>query len=508
MPLRFDLTTISHFANPSIASGCIKLLKVAVSRATDSDSESPLGYEYGMLCISIIISCLDLCLLERLDELEETLVIGDKTPELPTCMTFSTIAAREIFNQLVTLSGIEDYEWSGSANHRRCTPLLAPQDALDLMNMLWDDRWFLLMDFGLSSIFFALFQYISHEYHSRKNPNGTTLYNQLYELIIRSLVAANKRDQSVALRILAECGEYTDWTPTSKHTDVLDSQLIMTAFIRQISQGLDSKALNLEPESPLKMLQFVALATDPGSQDLLPKVIECTINIGWSWLLDQDDQIELSPDLLFDALGMLIKPVHTPPYQLLPSVQAQIIDTLRSTDFLDLTAQLILRLDPTKPDITIVTFDCMLYFYQSLEDAVSRFALGQKFWDYVPVWRKFKNHLYTNHYGMTSVINSERDDHFRLCMKHWFLFARLVGLEPAIRNSADDEFVVNVRKQSTVMLDVKRWTGGLGAVLFPVLGCVDAIWVSLISEGSRRRKSLQNLAQIILHFYARISLAL
>ncbi|EUC58864.1 hypothetical protein RSOL_282310, partial [Rhizoctonia solani AG-3 Rhs1AP] len=319
--LALDMTTIRHFANPSIMSGCVKLLKAAVGQHGEFGSESPLSYEYGALCFSIFTVCLDICLLERLNQVDEAMAVGERIPEVPAFGALSIKTAYEVHKQLTILENGGDCDWIfgwSSGTQPKCTPLLAPSDASDLMSILWNDRWYLLTISGLSNLLFLLTRHVFHE--------------------------------------------------------------------RQVSGDLDPKYLAGLP--PLKMLQLVTLATDSDSQDLLPEVIEHTIKTGWMSLLNPENDTKIIPGMLFNALA-----THAP-YQLLPSIRAQIIDKVMSTDLLDMTARTIIQLDPAQSNFRSKILNSILFFYESLEDVMSKFELSQKLWDYVPVWRKYERHLF------------------------------------------------------------------------------------------------------------------
>lgn len=439
--MALDPTTVKNFANPSIVTGCVELLKIAIGQRGEVASESPFSFEYGSYCFTIIVVCLDTCLLERLGKTNEALAAWERAPELPAYGTLSIKAAMAVSEQLKIQEDGSSCDWilgfSTPISQPHYSPILVQTYASALINILWDDRWYILKVFGISTLLFLLSRHVFHERYSRNNPDGQMLHTRLYELAMRNIVTSNQYHQVTALKLLDAVSPYTEWGFTSKHMDLRDSRLILTTFISQISRDLNAKYL--AGRSPLMMLQFIVLATDPGSQDLLPKVMESIIKYGWAALLSPANDHKWLPNHIFNALDMLIRPAHTPPYQLVPSIQAEIIEIVQSSDLLDITAWGIIRLDPTEASLRSETLHIILRFYESLTDAVSSFKLSQRIWDYVPVWRKYTNHLFVNGYGIPSVVSIEHREHYKTCMQYWLGIGRLLGIEHMINDYIDDE---------------------------------------------------------------------
>lgn len=115
-------------------------------------------------------------------------------------------------------------------------------------------------------------------------------------------MVAGQYQRDAALRVIDAIPTDERWTGTAKHVDVDDSRLIMTSFIKQLSNENDPRIL--KQQDATMMLRFVPLAVDAQTQDLLPEVLKWSIEYGWCVLLEfgEKDQVESFIQIAFAGL--------------------------------------------------------------------------------------------------------------------------------------------------------------------------------------------------------------
>ncbi|KAG8684349.1 hypothetical protein FRC08_013741 [Ceratobasidium sp. 394] len=443
-----DPATIRHLANPPVISGCIQLMKAVTGRR--SRVASPFAYEYGYLCFKLLVAALNVCLLERWNKVEQALTMCTRYPDAAAHTPFWMKLATVVDGQFDALKAGGDCDWvlgwSVSTRHPRQTPLLLRSDVSTLLNLLWDDRKHLLLALmpytpissGLSGLLFLLSRFVSRERYPHNNPAWEIVKTRVYELALRYMLVVDKCQREATLRAVDANKIVDTWTDTPKHMDAQDSRLIMTAFIHTLS-GEDKRLLLTR--DPYIMLRLVALATDADTQDLLPEVIRLTIEYGWSMLLDleDDDDVEAFIQCLFGSLYGLIRPPHNRPYTLTSLTQSQIIDVLRNSDFLDLTARAIIRLKPARSfpeaELNRATLGALISVFKRLAKAIPESELERNFGDYVHNWWKFNQHLLVIEYGIPAAPSTSHQKHYDFCMEIWLQIGQSLSLEPAI-----DEF--------------------------------------------------------------------
>ncbi|KAG8711270.1 hypothetical protein FRC11_003242 [Ceratobasidium sp. 423] len=344
--LSLDPATIRHVANPLAASGCIQLMQTITGQNPGIASVSifNLAYELGWLCFKLLVVCLDICLLDRWNNLDPLLEIADKDERTAPHGVISAnlpIVVRGEFDAL-NPGGNRDWllGWSVDPNRPRRTSLLSRSDISALLDLLWHDRKFFLKALtshapsrlpGLSGLFFLLSRYVAHEHETQQNSHRNILRNRVYELGVRYALTADKYQRPATPYILqATCVGMPD---TLKHVDLEDSRLIMTAFIQMMTISSSSDLIQ-SPELA-HILQFIPLATDAGSQNLLPEIIQCIVDYGWSMLLDLESKGK--------RIGAVVENLCV---SLVLSTQRQIVETLYTSDVVDWAARVIATLNP------------------------------------------------------------------------------------------------------------------------------------------------------------------
>ncbi|KAG8709217.1 hypothetical protein FRC08_018478 [Ceratobasidium sp. 394] len=440
-----DPATIRHLTNPPVISGCIRLMKTVIDKSSNRVA-SPFAYEYGYLCFKLLVAALNICLLERWSKVEEALTLSDRFLGAAAHIPFWIILAREVDSQFDVIKAGGDCDWvlgwSASIQHLQQTPLLLRSDILGLLDLLWDGRKHLLLalvpytppSFGLSGLLFLLSRFVSRERNLHNNPDWKVLNARVHEIALRYLLVASEYQREAILRVVHVTKNIDTWTESPKHIDVQDSRLIMTAFIHALSGGDKSLLLT---EAPYMMLRLVSLATDAATQDLIPEVIRLTIEYDWLRLLDTSnrDNVEVVIRYLFGSMYALICPGHNRPFAVTPSIRSQIINTMHTSDFLDLTARAIISLKPAQSSseakLHHETFGGLAYFFDGLAKAVPESELECCFRGYIADWWKF-NHQLIIEYCMPAVPSKSHQEHYDLCMEVWIQIAQFLGLESAI----------------------------------------------------------------------------
>ncbi|EUC54309.1 hypothetical protein RSOL_037030 [Rhizoctonia solani AG-3 Rhs1AP] len=323
-----DTTKIHHLVDPSVASGCIRLMKAIIGRTPGVASVStthsnlvpilkdmkPFSNEFGYLCFRLLVITLNACLLDRWGRLDETLTRREHFPRAAAHVLISVEISSAVHKQFENLFNGGDCDsvlgLSPPNNGRRPqqTTLLPLSDIEALLGVLWDDRKLflraLMLDVpiasGLSGLLFLFTRRVAQENDSQHNPSP--LRKKLYELALRYYLVQDSSQIGPTLNVISSNPSYGDWITTAKHVDAEDSRWIMTAFINRFSECSDPEHLIMEDAS--MMLRYVPLATDALTQDLLPEVLKHSIEYGWLVLLAQEnkDEIRLIVHTILPAL--------------------------------------------------------------------------------------------------------------------------------------------------------------------------------------------------------------
>ncbi|CAE6445968.1 unnamed protein product [Rhizoctonia solani] len=313
--LALDPMTIRHLANPPVISGCVRLMKTVIDQR--QGTVSPFSYEYGLLCFNLLVLCLNICLLERWNQLDQPLEMGCHTPYAAAHVWTSIEVSYAVIDQFNRLKDGCDCDWvlgwSTSGGYPRQTLLLPQSDIASVLRMLWDDRKLFFKSLtlhtldvpGLSGLLFLFSRYVTQVHDSEQDRDGDILKTNLYELALRYHLVADAYQGEVNMKVIyANIVDYVTWAQTPKHTDEEDSNLIMTAFIKQVDNYDESDISPLVRNGPTVLAQLIPFAIAAHSDDLLPEVLRCSIKSGWLWLLGMEDNSDFETliKLLFPTL--------------------------------------------------------------------------------------------------------------------------------------------------------------------------------------------------------------
>ncbi|CAE6452498.1 unnamed protein product [Rhizoctonia solani] len=292
LSLALDPATVRHLGNPPFISGCIQLMKTMVR--PHSAIASPFSYEYGYLCFKLLVTALNVCLLERWKELDKALTGIDNYSQKSAQATISAKIASVVLGQLMNLYIGGDCDsvlgWFTPASKLRQSSLISQSDVSTLFDLLWADRKLLLQ---------ALCDTSPEPVNSNRvleNCSNSACLSSRYDIIW------SHKSTSEAMALIIGSNQCSrKWNDTPKHVDSEDSRTIMSAYIKQISDDRHPLAVARDPSiAP----SFVPLAMDAQTQDLLPKVMECTIKYAWFALLDEEeaDKLEALVDIICGSL--------------------------------------------------------------------------------------------------------------------------------------------------------------------------------------------------------------
>ncbi|CAE6452577.1 unnamed protein product [Rhizoctonia solani] len=176
--LAFHPETIRHLGNPPVMSGCIRLMRSILDQ---KGGESPFDSEYGYSCFQLLVTTLDICLLERWDRLDGVLATNNNVSNFATHTTVGNATASEVINQFRIWKDGRDCDrilgWS-TLTSRWKTPLLLGSEVSIVPELLWNGRKQFLRALvkdgpaacGLSGLFFLLWRYVARE-RSFDNPD-------------------------------------------------------------------------------------------------------------------------------------------------------------------------------------------------------------------------------------------------------------------------------------------------------------------------------------------------
>ncbi|KAG8753113.1 hypothetical protein FRC11_007699, partial [Ceratobasidium sp. 423] len=433
--LSLDPITISHLTKDgsAVIKGCVRLMRVAVTK--DSKLPSAFDFEYGYNCFRLLVATFNLCLLERFDKLGEALATYTTRLNTDIHTVISVALSGVIDNQVKLLTtGCDSdsiFGWSLSTGRNRQTPLLTQADTLALLNLIWDLRKNYLQAMlstsppALSGLMFLFLQSLS-EQHSLNLPDRELLKLKMHELALRYLLIGEDHwnQHEIMGEILGEIDSADHlWGMTPKYVDTEDSRCILQAFIDTVYRSKRSKKV-FAMKTPYILMRLVVLSVESHAQDLLPDVMQLSIDYTWDMVLFLKGQDGVGPLVrgMFSSFGIIFNPTHDRPYRLARSTQEGVINAMHQGDLLDLVAVVIAGLKPDlrwslQSEDNISTLQYLLTFFTLLNKIIPTDRLESCFQDYVLDWWKFTQYMHVNAYGFMAIhagMESHRE-HYELC---------------------------------------------------------------------------------------------
>ncbi|KAL5634256.1 hypothetical protein ACGC1H_006169 [Rhizoctonia solani] len=348
-----DLGTYKNFLSPRLMDGCIALMQTIRVHG----KISTFSYEYGYLCFRILLFSLGTYMLLKSDELELAIENMFKSPEIETPLVFASHVARVVQVQSQReAQGLDCDSILGWGLDNR--PLISPEYAKALVEILWDGRANLLKALmstytpALSGLLFLLWRYIYLD-ASRTNPPALNmdLVKRITEIHFRCMLVATSDQGGPLLRIGDELCEMIGITPgegIKMFPKSEDSQTIFEAYIQRLDPT-DTR-IYAPPNILLVtiLLELLVSNMGPGLEVLLPSVFAVTTRRFWAALTDNE---EVQP-MLLGSIGLMLEhfksllQANSRTSVLSQSVQKDILESFAKNDLLDLAAAVLFRLDP------------------------------------------------------------------------------------------------------------------------------------------------------------------
>ncbi|CAE6455120.1 unnamed protein product [Rhizoctonia solani] len=418
--LSLDPTTISHLTKngSAVIKGCVYLMRAAATK--DSKFASAFDFEYGYNCFRLLVATFNLCLLERSNKLGEALKTYATQPDTDMHTVISVALSSVIENQVKFLTtGCDSdsiFGWSLSTGRSRQSPLLTQVDTLVLLNLIWDLRKNYLQAMlstpppALSGLIFLFLRSIS-EQHSPKVPDRELLKLKLNELALRYLLIGEDHwnQHETMGEILGEIDSADHlWGKAPKYVDTEDSRCILQAFINTVCRSKRSKKV-FAMKTPYILMRLIVLSVESRAQDLLPDVMQLSIDYTWDMVLFLKGQEGTGPLVrgMFSSFGIIFNPTHDRPYRLTRHIQG-VLNAMHKEDLLDLAAVVIAGLKPDlrwslQSEDNISTLQYLLTFFTLLNKIIPTDRLASCFQDYVLDWWKFTQYMHVNAYGFTII---------------------------------------------------------------------------------------------------------
>ncbi|CAE6466232.1 unnamed protein product [Rhizoctonia solani] len=346
-----------HLARSSAIRGCIKLM----SEIKLNGKHSPFSYEYGYLCFRVVTIVLGICILHRSDRLDASIGVMEEdvpmNPQHDIIQHMGHHVSSGIFVELRDKrQGCLDsiFGWA-----RGQSPLVVASDIELLSTMLWDDRKVFFRALrstyhpGISSVVFVLWQINLREQNAIKSKFHSTV---LSEISFRyNLIATSDQLHAVTyMNIDLLSQKYLSaWQANTEQVDLEDCGEVIFAYIDRFKSPhpvLHAPILVLHGPIFLRSLaQFVTL----GTADLLPAVLEVTVQRIWEEIKDPSEQYK--PDVFVDSIRdtfvnytMILQ---NRVFRIMDHDLFQgLIDVVIEYDLIDLAARAILMLElPSEP---------------------------------------------------------------------------------------------------------------------------------------------------------------
>ncbi|KAG8711663.1 hypothetical protein FRC11_002209, partial [Ceratobasidium sp. 423] len=290
---------VLYLARPQLPRGCMRLMKtVKVDGVV-----SPFSYEYGYLCFNIGKMALGVCLVEKFHRqhvanLMELIWTNYLTKDNPSILTeyLTTLFSNEIAKS-PTREMLCDwvFGWVNPPAYGGHSQLLvAESDALDLMNMLWNDRKLFLKSLsstytpGASIMMLLIWQCMLRKRVFSTPRLQSPLLQPFLDLTWRFMLVATPVDYELASSPAVSTATHLGNLAKSA-ADIEDSRVILNSYIRGIYPEEDI-ALNRRTAFPVyaHLPQYVVVNTVSGTEDLFPAFIQSTLSRLWEMMSWED----------------------------------------------------------------------------------------------------------------------------------------------------------------------------------------------------------------------------
>ncbi|KEP48954.1 hypothetical protein V565_111710, partial [Rhizoctonia solani 123E] len=322
-----SITTISKEADDIVFDSLAKKVTLEMLRCLFLLSHSghdgvvsPFGYEYGYLCFNVAKMALGVCLIEKFNRqnictLMERVWCNYQTKDNPSILT--ELLSEIFLNETATFSPGESrcdwiFGWSDPPAHGGHSGLIvAESDALDLMNVLWNDRKAFLK--SLSSTYTPGVLIMNLPIWQRMLRNGlqrelpvppqVPLLGPFLDLSWRFALVAKPGDYGLILP-MGIAAMYHLGKLTTSAVDAEDSRAIIRAYIEGIpiiknTLLYHQAGIGAYPHLP----RFIVHNILPGTEDLFPTFIKTLLGRMWEMVL-WEDVFGMIPPIAFISGGL------------------------------------------------------------------------------------------------------------------------------------------------------------------------------------------------------------
>ncbi|KAG8738365.1 hypothetical protein FRC11_001445, partial [Ceratobasidium sp. 423] len=324
---------------------------------------TPFSYEYGYLAFRIMGVAAIVCLLKRSDRLPLTRQTMDVYRDEDIRYILNSDLSSVILGPLLYGTEGPDLDqilgWGGGAPPAQ-DPILLDSDAMLLLKMLWEDRKHLLEATvrtimpGLTGLLFILWRF--WRLKQVTNPvQADAILRQYSDVLWRYFCVIDDVEEQILSPIYMDIiVPAQKWFPQATAVDLEDSRRVIETYIGRIKPAKRG-SVKVARFSKFVLqgaaqLNFVAPLVQHGTEDLFPSLFRATIESIWN----DSEAIHSAADVqefflnmitIFENFSHLLEDFSVPEAIQLPFIEATIDGNL-----IDLTAKLILMVEPLRAD--------------------------------------------------------------------------------------------------------------------------------------------------------------
>ncbi|CAE6466753.1 unnamed protein product [Rhizoctonia solani] len=301
-----DEHTYQLFLSPGLIGGCITLMQ-----SMDISGKLPLSYEYGYLCLRVILFALGTYFLQRSQNLKLAKKNMVESHEIELPLVFSSHVSRTIMKLARVPIGSQAKEPSqvpGWGAVESEVALVSPDRIKVLIELLWKDRVNLLRAMmstyipALPGLMFMLTRFLNLDPSlAAKQPGqNRDLFRMVSEIHHLCTLWGTKEQRDALDMTMCEIAWSYDQTETATshkfdltRVDDSDAQTIFDAYIKRLSLS------DVRLYSPINIfsvsifLGLLALNKGPELEERLPSVLGLTIEALWKAVLAKEKLDEL-----------------------------------------------------------------------------------------------------------------------------------------------------------------------------------------------------------------------
>ncbi|CAE6507114.1 unnamed protein product [Rhizoctonia solani] len=353
---------VLYLAQPPLIRGCLRLMKLVKVNGVIS----PFSYEYGYLCFNISKMALGVCLIEKfhrqhvadlMEHIWSNYLTKDNASILAELLVYLfTEEDKKHIQQSPRCDWI--FGWSDPPAHGGHPKLIiAGSDALDLMDVLWNDRKAFLKSLSLaytpgsSIMLFAIWQYMYRKGVLLKPVSRTPVLDTFLDLTWRFMLITTPGDYGLMFPIIMAAMLHSGKLAESA-VDVEDSRNIIDAYVRGMAPAEDPLLYRQVSSAayPL-LLRFVERTLLPGTEDLYHGIVKSMLSRLWDMVSWGRLDATISPvgaiELGLKDLLVFLR-IHAQGLGPRSPVMQAIIEELADKDILGLIGYSIHQLCPTK----------------------------------------------------------------------------------------------------------------------------------------------------------------